>query len=133
MPGTSLPQVQTSMPARVGRYQPIMPIGKGGWATVYLARVRGEVGFAREVALKVLHSHLSEEEEATKSFIAEARLASRIRHRSVVPVLDLGEDPHGVFLALEYVEGDSLAGLLKGRETPLPPSLAVAILADALA
>src|SRR5262245_31634312 len=95
-----------SFPERIGRYELLLPIGTGGMATVYLARARGAAGFERNVALKLLHAHLRAEPNLAEELIEEARLASRIRHPNVVPVLDLGEDPVGVFLVMDYVEGD---------------------------
>lgn len=98
-------------PQRLGRYELLAPLGSGGAATVYLARVRGVGGFEREVAIKVLHPHLREEPQCVADFLREARLAARIRHPHVVPVIDVGESASGVFLVMDYVEGVSLAKL----------------------
>jgi serine/threonine protein kinase len=125
------------VPQRVGRYEVLLPIASGGMATVYLARSQGARGFARDVALKLTHAHLTDE---TPDFAAilleEARIASRIKHRNVVSIIDVGEDPLGLFLVMEYVEGDTLAGLQRGaaaRSEPVPPRIGVRILLDALA
>lgn len=123
-------------PRRIGRYDLLLPIARGGMGTVYLARAAGAAGFEREVALKLTHQHLRESETFATEVLAEAQIASRVRHTNVVPVLDVGEDEHGIFLVMEYVEGDSLAGLLKkGREagTPLPVRVGLRVLVDALA
>lgn len=116
---------------RVGRYEPILPIGTGGMATVYLARAPLADGVAREVALKVVHPHLRESEEAASTLIEEAKLAARIRHPNVVPVREVGRDEAGIFLVMDYVEGATLAELVKTGPLPLP--IAARILADALA
>jgi len=116
------------VPATVGRFEVLLPIGTGGMARVYLARASGLAGFERDVALKLVEPT---EIEETTSLLDEARLAARIRHPNVVPVFDVGEDPAGVFLVMEYIEGDSLSGLTKGRHLPLP--IALRILTDALA
>ncbi|MCA9556677.1 MAG: protein kinase, partial [Myxococcales bacterium] len=107
--GTSPPLV----PERIGRYEVLLPIASGGMGTVYLARNRGVGGFEQDVALKVMHAHLREEEHFSDDLVEEAKLAVRIRHPNVVRVQDVGEDPHGVYLVMDYVEGDSLAGLLR--------------------
>jgi serine/threonine-protein kinase len=123
-------------PDRVGRYDILLPLGTGGLATVYLARARGIGGFEREVALKLVHSHLRARDGWAVELIEEAKLASRVRHPNVVPVLDVGDDPFGVFLVLEYVEGDTLSGLLRlarQRGTTLPRPVLLRILIDALA
>jgi serine/threonine-protein kinase len=122
-------------PERVGRYELLAQLGRGGMATVYLARARGLGGFEREVALKLTHTHLRDEAGFSKHLLEEARLAARIRHPNVVPVLDVGDDPRGVFLVMEYIEGDTLAGLVRAgsdADEPLPMPIALRILVDAL-
>lgn len=123
------------VPERIGRYEVLLPIASGGMGTVYLARSRGVGGFQREVALKVMHAHLREEEHFATDLIEEAKLAVRIQHPNVVQVIDVGEDPHGVFLVMEYIEGDSLAGLVRAcrkQERALPPPIGIRVLVDAL-
>src|SRR5215831_654306 len=105
--------VVTASPARVGRYEILLPIASGGMATVYLARACGAHGFERDVALKLTHAHLRQSAEFSAVLLEEAKLAARIRHRNVVSVLDVGDDPLGIFLVMEYVEGATLSGLLR--------------------
>src|SRR6476659_2387447 len=76
---------------RIGRYELFDRIAAGGMATVYFGRVVGGAGFRRAVALKRLHPHLAQEKTFVSMLRDEARVASRIRHRSVVPVLDVVE------------------------------------------
>ena len=115
----------------------MLPIGTGGMATVYLARVAVVGDVHREVALKLMHPFLNAEgRESTVSLVEEAKLAVRIRHPIVVSVVEVGDSPHGVFLVMEYVEGDTLSGLhravrAEGALMPLP--IAGRILVDALA
>jgi eukaryotic-like serine/threonine-protein kinase len=123
-------------PERVGRYELLLPIASGGMATVYLGRTSGLGGFEREVALKLTHAHLREDSVFAVSLMDEANLAGRIRHPNVVSVLDVGEDPHGVYLVMEYVEGETLAGLMRLAEeldTRLPESVSLRIADDMLA
>jgi serine/threonine-protein kinase len=113
-----------------------MPIGTGGMARVYLARAHGVGGFEREVALKLMHAHLRDQEGWALDLLEEAKLAARIRHPNVVGVLDVGQDPQGVYLVMDYVHGDVLSALMKkARKGPgrLPPPIALRILLDALA
>lgn len=124
------------VPERLGRYEVLLPIASGGMATVYLARAVGAGGFERDVALKLTHFHLREDPDFVASLMDEARLAGQIRHPNVVSVLDVGDDPHGVFIVMEYVEGDSLAALqraLRKRGQLMPISVALALMADLLA
>jgi len=106
------PARSPSFPERLGRYELLLPLGTGGMATVYLARHQGVGGFERDVAVKVMHAHLRNDEESKLHLLDEARLAARIRHPNVVSMLEVGEDELGLYLVMEYIEGDSLAGLL---------------------
>jgi len=122
-------------PARVGRYELLSPIASGGMATVYRARARGEAGFERDVALKLVHEHLRVESRFLDDLVEEAKLVARIRHPNVVPVIDLGRDAAGTYLVMEYVEGASLTGLYRaaaGAREWLPPGVGLRILIDAL-
>jgi serine/threonine protein kinase len=123
-------------PARVGSYELLLPIASGGMGSVYLARKRGAGGFEREVALKLTHAFLREEVEWAAQLIEEAKLAGRIHHPNVVQVLDVEDDRHGVFLVMDYVEGDTLGGLLRHTRSHgerIPTAIALRVLVDALA
>lgn len=123
------------IPERLGRYEVLLPIASGGMATVYLAHSTGLAGFEREVALKLTHGHLLHNPEFVTALMDEARLAGRIRHPNVVSVHDVGEDGDRVYIVMDYVEGDSLAGLqrkLKKRDALLPLPIALRILDDVL-
>lgn len=103
---------------------------------MYLARTRGVAGFEREVALKLVHAHLRADEESRMHLLEEARLAARIRHPNVVPVTEVDSDSCGVFLVMEYVEGEALSGLvrlLRDSNHRLPTRLIARIMNDALA
>ena len=103
---------------------------------MYLARTRGVAGFEREVALKLVHAHLRADEESRLHLLEEARLAARIRHPNVVPVTEVDADACGVFLVMEYVEGEALSGLvrmLRDHNHRLPTRLIARIMNDALA
>jgi serine/threonine-protein kinase len=123
-------------PERVGKYEILLPIASGGMATVYLARTQGIGGFEQYVALKLTHAHLRETTEFVTDLLEEAKLASRIRHRNVVSILDVGDDPSGAFLVMDYVEGDTLAGVRRkatAAGVEIPMGLTARVLVDALA
>jgi serine/threonine-protein kinase len=120
------------MPDRVGPYEILLPIASGGMATVYLARAAPSPGFPAEVALKLTHAHLSATPEFANGLVEEGRLAERIRHPNVVSVLDVGDDPAGVYLVMEYVDGDTLAGVTRGSGA-MPTAMGARLLVDALA
>jgi hypothetical protein len=121
------------VPERVGRYEILLPIASGGTATVYLGRARGDFGFERHVAVKLVHHHMRTG-EVFRDLVEEAKLAVRVHHPNVVPVLDVGEDSPGVFLVMEYVEGDALSGLLwpRGGAAGVRAGVALRALCDAL-
>ena len=102
----------TDADRRLDRFELIAEIASGGMATVYLARLSGAGGFQRFVAIKRLHPHLSGDAEFVQMFLDEARLAARLHHPNVVPILEIGESPQGYYLVMEYVEGDTLARTL---------------------
>lgn len=109
----------------LGRYTLLTPIASGGMATVHLARVRGDLGFTRHVAVKLLHPHLVEDPETVTRFVDEARVASHVKHPHVVAVTDVGQISGKPFLVLDYVHGASLDALLSSAErleekVPLP-------------
>jgi serine/threonine-protein kinase len=120
---------------KLDRFELIAELASGGMATVYLARLGGVAGFQRFVAIKRLHPHLAREPEFVDMFLDEARLAARIHHPNVVPIVEIGESDQGYYLVMEYVEGDTAARLMarsaqdNGR---LPPSVALRIVLDAL-
>jgi serine/threonine protein kinase len=117
---------------RVDRYELLGEIASGGMATVYLARLTGMGGFQRFVAMKRLHPHLASEKEFVEMFLDEARIAARIHHPNVVPILEVGASSVGYYLVMEYIEGDTLARILarsasSGKRLPAPIAIRVAI------
>ncbi|EYF04474.1 serine/threonine-protein kinase [Chondromyces apiculatus] len=106
---------QRSAERIVGRYALYGPIASGGMATVHFGRLVGEAGFSRTVAIKRLHPQLAEDPEFTAMFLDEARLAARIQHPNVVPTLDVVSLDHELFLVMEYIQGESLARLIRAH------------------
>jgi len=125
-----------SIPRRIGKYELLLPLGTGGMATVYLAKAEVVPGVARQYAVKLMHAHLRGDPDWALHLLHEAQVAARIGHPNVVQVLEAGDDPIGVFLVLDYVEGDSLSGFsraLAKRGASLPLPMSGRILLDALA
>jgi hypothetical protein len=122
-------------PLLVGRYAIFDRIAAGGMAAVHVGRLAGEGGFARTVAVKRLHPQFALDPDFVAMFLDEARLAARIRHPNVVPTVDIVTSEGELFLVMEYVEGESLAALLralrqKGERPPV--DLVAGTLAQAL-
>jgi serine/threonine-protein kinase len=121
---------------RLDRFELVAELATGGMATVYLARLSGVGGFQRFVAIKRLHPHLAREPEFIEMFLEEARLAARIHHPNVVPILEIGQSPQGYYIVMEYVEGDTLGRLLaRSAQTGvrLPTKVGLRIVIDMLA
>src|SRR5688572_11719498 len=93
------------------RYQVQRVIGDGGMGSVYEAQ---HITLRKRVALKVLHPELCRDQTHVDRFLQEARAASMIEHDNIVDIVDFGPVPGGsVFFAMEFLEGDDLAGALK--------------------
>ena len=120
----------------VGRYILHRQIARGGMATIHIARLMGDEGFSRIVAAKRLHPEFAEDSEFVAMFLDEARIASKVHHRNVVPVLDVVTTQDEVLLVQEFVHGAPLHWLLnKTRQLKerIPIDIAVAIAAQVLA
>ncbi len=115
---------------QIAGHEIVAKLSSGGMATLYLGRKQGAGGFAKHVAIKVVHAHLAEDPSFIEMFLDEARLSARIDHPNVVHVHDLGEHEGDYFMLMEFVAGCSLAQLLKAlakKKLKLAPEVAVAI------
>ncbi|MFK7984923.1 MAG: serine/threonine-protein kinase [Sandaracinaceae bacterium] len=105
---------QKHVPTVYGRYQTLFRIAAGGMAEVYAARVRGEAGFEKLVALKRMLPHLTDDDRFVSMFMDEGQLAANITSPNVVSTLDLGRaDDGSLYLVMELVVGTTLSGLLR--------------------
>src|SRR4051812_13758963 len=98
-------------PARVGRYEVLRELGRGGMATVHLAR---QLDLDRLVALKRLDSLAEESDVRVRRFLREARLAASLSHPNIVTVHDAFEVDNVPYIAMELVPGGTLRELLTG-------------------
>ncbi len=118
----------------IGRYEIVQRLGHGGMATVYLCRATGSAGFEKLVAIKVIHPHLAAEPEFVEMFLEEARIAAKIQSPHVAGILDLGEDEGLHYMVMEYIDGETLSGLLRQlrpRGEFLPVGVVLQIAVDA--
>ncbi|MEZ4226192.1 MAG: serine/threonine-protein kinase [Polyangiaceae bacterium] len=133
--GVAPPAPPAAAGVRVGRYELLLELASGGMATVYIGRQFGAGGFERLVAIKRMHPHVAREPELAASFMDEARIASLIRHPNVVNVHDVHDADGEHLLVMDFVEGASLATVMrfarKRRERISRPA-ALRILVDAL-
>ena len=95
-----------------GRYRVESHVARGGMATVYLGT---DTRLDRTVALKIMHAELANDEDFVRRFVGEARSVARLSHPNVVAVYDQGADGRTLYLAMEYVPGQTLRALLSER------------------
>src|SRR5687768_16225875 len=114
---------------RVGRYAIQGEIAVGGMATVHYGRLIGPAGFSRGVAIKRLHPQFAKDTDFVAMFLDEARLASRILHPNVVPILDVVAEAGELFLVMEFIPGETLAKLNRRSQggVPLPVALSLGV------
>lgn len=127
--------LELPFPERIGDYELLLPLGTGGMASVYLARIRVVGDVHRDVAIKLVHAEANASAEAALEMLEEAKLAARVRHPNVVQVTEVGESLYGVYIIMDYVEGEPLAGLISaaGRAgRTIPDAMVAKILSDAL-
>ncbi|MFK7987699.1 MAG: serine/threonine-protein kinase [Sandaracinaceae bacterium] len=96
-----------------GRYKVISLLGQGGSGRVYLAQ---QIGLDRRVAIKVIRKDRKEDPVTAARFMREAKAAGRIQSPHVVTLFDFGRDGEEDYIAMELLEGQSLAERLKGNE-----------------
>lgn len=112
-----------------GKYKLGRLLGEGGMGAVYEAE---HTGLGAKVAIKLLAAHICENPTSVARFRREARAAAAVKHDNIVQVTDTGDDDDGVpFIVMEFLEGESLSGLLH-RERVLPPDIAVPIIVQIL-
>ncbi|MFL6279390.1 MAG: serine/threonine-protein kinase, partial [Vicinamibacterales bacterium] len=119
-----------SIGTRVGPYVVIDRIGRGGMGEVFLAR---DPRLDRPVALKCVLSREIAPTDLRDRIIAEARAAARITHPGIAAVYDVVEHDGRTFIVMEYVQGESLAALIRREPIPIPRVVEIGWqLADAL-
>ncbi len=121
-----------------GQYVLMEHIATGGMAEVFKARMVGMEGFQKNVAIKRILPHLTDNDEFVTMFIDEAKLAAQLNHNNIIHIYDLGKIERSYYIAMEYIEGTDLRALLKqcrdkGVTIPVPIALHItALLASAL-
>lgn len=114
---------------QLGKYRVEKKLGAGGMATVFAAT---HVTLGNQVALKVLHEHLADQPAFRERFLREAQAAASLRHSGVMQVFDVDTEDGVCYIAMEYLEGESLEDRLVARDLQgagLPVDEAVAIVA----
>jgi len=104
-------------PTQFGKYQLLDKIAVGGMAELYRAKLTGEQGFEKLIAIKKILPNLSDEQNLVSSFIDEAKLAALLHHENIVQIYDFGSLDDEYFIAMEFLFGKDLRTIRKNSET----------------
>src|SRR6266487_3991960 len=104
----------------LGPYEILASLGAGGMGEVYRAR---DSRLGREVAIKVLPAHLSQNEDALSRFEREAKAVAALSHPNILAIHDFGEDRGIAYAVMELLEGETLRERLEAAELPLRKAL----------
>lgn len=121
---------------QLGNCELLTELGRGGMASVWVARQHASEGQPeRLVAVKVMLPELARSTEFREMFLEEGRIVQSIHHENVVQVFEVAESQSLLYMAMEWVEGDSLRTVIKEarQRRPIPPEMAVRIMADTAA
>jgi eukaryotic-like serine/threonine-protein kinase len=113
-------------------YRPLLELGRGGMAKVYLAE-KTTRGLRKLVVLKVLEPSLASDQEMRTAFRREAELCARLNHPNIVQVFEVLDDIAAPMMVMEYVEGVSLSQILSRTDGRLPLRLHVHVVMQVLA
>ena len=114
---------------RVGRYELLVELGRGGMAELFLGRLHGVGGFTKLLAIKRILPHFAEEPQFKELFLNEGRIAAQLTHPHVCQVFELDEADGELFIAMEYLDGVSWESLIAAvpRELALPLTVGVMV------
>ncbi len=117
-----------------GPYLLLDRLAMGGMAELFLAKRTGEAGFEKICVVKRVLPHFAESPEFVRMFLDEARLAARLSHPGIIQVFELGKQDASYYIAMEYLAGTDLVGVLRRSlelARPVPVEIALRIGADA--
>src|SRR6266849_964169 len=106
--------------AKLGRYEIRSQIGAGGMGEVYLAL---DAKLDRKVALKILPAELAANQDRMRRFVQEAKAAAALNHPNIAHIYEIGEADGVNFIAMEFIDGQTLRQYTHGRQTDLPKLL----------
>jgi serine/threonine protein kinase len=120
-------EIDADVPAKLGGYEVLKVLGKGGMGAVLLGR---QISLDRKVALKVMHPKIAQNPGFVARFTREAYAAAQLTHHNVIQIYDIGEERGQHFFSMEFVQGQSLMDLVK-QDGKLPADMAVGYILQA--
>ncbi|HEX6239670.1 MAG TPA: protein kinase [Polyangiales bacterium] len=126
----ALPNDEAPQASSLGRYHLIASLGQGGMANVYLAVVGGPGSFSKLMVLKALRSDVQAAPEFIQMFLDEARLSARFNHPNIVQAYEVGEANGTYFIAMEYLDGQTLRSVQRKFAGAFPLEEELRVLAD---
>ena len=101
-----------------GDYTLLERIGAGGMAEIWRAKMYGQHGFEKEVAIKKILPNLTDDAEFVEMFIDEAKISVELSHANICQVTDLGKISDNYFIAMEYIDGKDLRAIFTCGQSP---------------
>src|SRR3989442_11113129 len=101
------------MPEKIGKYQVLERIGRGGMGMIFKAH---DPMLDRLVALKVISSEIEVTDELRARFFREAQACARLSHPNIVTVYDMGEDAGRLYIVMEFLDSDELRHFISSRK-----------------
>ena len=108
----------------ISHYKIVKQIGKGGMGEVYLAE---DIKLNRQVALKVLSAKLDSDKRHFQRFVREAQAASALNHPNICTIYEINDEDGSPFIAMEHIEGETLAKKIRKQKLNLQEILDIAI------
>ncbi|MCD6308475.1 MAG: protein kinase, partial [Candidatus Latescibacteria bacterium] len=108
--GSELDYIERFKAAVSGRYEVIREIGRGGMAIVFLAK---DTRLERKVALKLLPQEIAMDKNFTERFMREAKISAKLAHPNIIQIHDVDNDGEFTYYSMSYIEGISLAQIIK--------------------
>ena len=121
-----------SAPRRLGKYQLVAEVARGGMGVVYLSVAQGRGGFNKLLILKVLQQELADDPAFLEMFFEEARLAARLSHPNIVQTYEVGTEGNYHFIVMDYLSGRSLSRVLRRRHPGFTRAMHMRVLCEAL-
>ena len=107
---------QLSPGTKLGRYKILSQLGAGGMGEVYLAQ---DTKLDRKVALKILPGNVAANQDRMRRFVREAKAAAALNHPNIAHIYEIGEDEGTNFIAMEFVDGETLHGKIHREKSEL--------------